>query len=115
MSIYTIERDIEIDAPIDVVWRTITEPGQIRTWFSDGVELEARPGALGTLTFGAEGTDDPLVVEMTVVAVEPPHRFSFRWVYPPGCRATPENSVLVTFTLSGAGNEPTRLRVVETG
>jgi len=114
MSIYTIERDIEIEAPVDVVWRTITEPEQIRTWFSDVVELEARPGALGTLTFRA-GTNDPLVVDITVVAAERPHRFSFRWLYPTGEHATADNSTLVTFTLTADGDARTRLRVVETG
>ena len=114
MSTYTIERDIEIEAPVDVVWRTITEPEQIRTWFSDAVELEARPGAVGTLTFRAD-TDDPLVVDITVVAAERPHRFSFRWCYPPGDHATADNSTLVTFTLTADGDARTRLRVVETG
>ena len=114
MSTYTIERDIEIEAPVDVVWRTVTEPDQIRTWFSDAVELEARPGAVGTLTFRAD-TDDPLVVDITVVAAERPHRFSFRWSYPPGDHATADNSTLVTFTLTADGDTRTRLRVVETG
>lgn len=114
MSIYTIERDIEIDAPADVVWRTITEPEQIRTWFSDGVELDARPGAVGALTFRA-GADDELVVDITVVAADRPHRFSFRWCYPAGDRATAGNSTLVTFTLTADGDARTRLRVVETG
>ena len=41
MSTYTIERDIEIEAPVEVVWRTITEPEQISSWLSDVVELEA--------------------------------------------------------------------------
>ncbi len=114
MSTYTIERDIEIEAPVDVVWRTITEPEQIRTWFSDVVELEARPGAVGTLTFRAD-TDDPFVVDITVVAAERPHRFSFRWCYPTGAHATADNSTLVTFTLTADGDARTRLRVVETG
>ena len=114
MSTYTIERDIEIEAPIDVVWRTITEPEQIRTWFSDAAELEARPGAIGTLTFRKD-SDDPFVVDITVVTADRPHRFSYRWVYPPGERATEANSTLVTFTLVADGDERTRLRVVETG
>ena len=87
MSNYTIERDIEIEAPVEVVWRTITEPELIRTWFSDVADLEARPGAVGTLTFRAD-TDDPHVVDITVVAADRPHRFSYRWCYPPGERAT---------------------------
>jgi uncharacterized protein YndB with AHSA1/START domain len=114
MSDYTIERDIEIEAPMEVVWHTITEPGQIRNWLSDVVELEARPGAVGTLTFRA-ATDDPLVVDITVVDAEQPHRFSFRWCYPPGEHATVDNSTLVTFTLTAAGDARTLLRVVESG
>jgi uncharacterized protein YndB with AHSA1/START domain len=114
MSNFTIERDIEIEAPVDVVWHTITEPEQIRTWLGDVVELEARPGAVGTLTFRAD-TDDPLVVDITVVAAERPHRFSFRWCSPPGVHATAENSTLVTFTLTADGDARTRLRVVESG
>ncbi len=29
MAEFQIERDVLIDAPVDVVWRTITEPDQI--------------------------------------------------------------------------------------
>ena len=114
MSTYTIERDIEIEAPVDVVWRTITEPEQIRAWLSDVVELDARPGAVGTLTFRAD-SDDPLVVDITVVDAERPNRFSFRWCYPAGEQATADNSTLVTFTLTADGDVRTRLRVVESG
>ena len=46
-----IEREIRIDAPIDVVWSVVTEPAQITKWFSDSAELELAPGAEGTLTF----------------------------------------------------------------
>ncbi len=114
MSSYTIERDIEIDAPVEVVWRTITEPDLIRTWFSDVADIEPRPGATGSLTFRAD-SDDPHVVGLTVVAVDPPHRFSYRWVHPVGERATEANSTLVTFTLEADGDERTHLRVVESG
>lgn len=114
MTTDAIERDIDIDAPIEVVWRTITEPDLIRTWFSDVAEIEARPGAVGSLTFRA-ASDDPFVVGITVVDAEPPHRFSYRWVYPPGEHATETNSTLVTFTLTAAGAERTKLSVVESG
>jgi uncharacterized protein YndB with AHSA1/START domain len=114
MSDYTIEREIEIEAPLDVVWRTITEPELIRTWFSDLADVEARPGAVGSLTFRAD-SDDPYVVGITVVAADRPHRFSYRWVYPDGERATEANSTLVTFTLVADGDERTLLRVVESG
>ena len=83
MNNYTIEREIDIEAPVEVVWRTITEPELIRTWFSDVADVEARPGAVGSLTFRAD-TDAPHVVGITVVDADRPHRFSYRWVYPPG-------------------------------
>jgi uncharacterized protein YndB with AHSA1/START domain len=114
MNNYTIERDIEIEAPVDVVWRTITEPELIRTWFSDMADVEARPGAVGSLTFRAD-SDAPHIVDITVVAADRPHRFSYRWVYPPGEDAAEINSTLVTFTLVADGDERTRLRVVESG
>ncbi|GAC1374078.1 MAG: SRPBCC domain-containing protein [Acidimicrobiales bacterium] len=114
MNKYTIERDIEIDAPVEVVWHTITEPELIRTWFSDVADLQARPGAVGSLTFRAD-TDTPNVVGVTVVAADPPRHFSYRWTYPTGERATETNSTLVTFTLVADGADRTRLRVVESG
>jgi uncharacterized protein YndB with AHSA1/START domain len=103
-----IEREVVIEAPLDVVWRTITEPDQISQWFADKVDLEIKPGAHGYLGFGDQG--GPVVVE----AVEPPTRFSFRWNHPPGEDPIARNSLLVEFTLEPVG-EQTRLRVVESG
>jgi uncharacterized protein YndB with AHSA1/START domain len=105
---YRIERETVIDAPIDVVWRTITEPDQIRLWFADTVELEVAPGARGYLGFGEQG--GPVVVE----TVDPPTRFSFRWNHPVGEEPAAGNSLLVEFTLLREGDH-TRLRVVESG
>ena len=106
---YQIVREVEIDAPVDVVWRTITEPEQISQWFAERVvELELRPGGHGLLVL--EGQEDAIVVQ----TVEPPTRFSFRWNHPAGEQPTPSNSMLVEFTLVAEG-ERTRLRVVESG
>ncbi len=105
---FHIEREVVIDAPVAVVWRTITEPEQIRQWFADRVELELEPGTPGLMGF--EDRAFPLVVE----AVQPPTRFSFRWNHPAGEKPAVGNSTLVEFTLVGEG-ERTRLRVVESG
>jgi len=50
-----IEREILIDAPVEVVWRTITEPDQVSQWFADRVELAVEPGARGYMEFGDQG------------------------------------------------------------
>ena len=99
---YEIERDILIEAPIEVVWRTVTEPDQMALWFADKVDIEVKPGAHGYMGFGEQG--GPVVVE----AVEPPTRFAFRWNHPAGEEPTATNSLLVEFTLSPEG-EHTRL------
>jgi uncharacterized protein YndB with AHSA1/START domain len=104
-----IEKEVLIDAPVDVVWRVITEPEQIVRWFSDEADIDLRPGGDGRLVFRS-GESYQLQVE----AVEPPHRFAFRWVQPQGSVARPENSTLVEFTLEPEGSG-TRLRVVESG
>lgn len=106
---YRIERDILIEAPVEVVWRTVTEPSQITQWFAAEVELVAEPGARGYLGFGDEG--GPVLVE----TVEPPTRFSFWWNHPTGAELEPGNAVLVEFTLASEGGGHTRLRVTETG
>ena len=108
MADFQIEREVVIDAPVEVVWRTITEPEQIRQWFADRVELELEPGGRGLMGF--EDRAFPLVVE----ALEPPTLFSFRWNHPAGEEPAAGNSILVEFRLVGEG-ERTRLRVVESG
>jgi uncharacterized protein YndB with AHSA1/START domain len=105
----SIEREVLIEAPAEVVWRTITEPDQISQWFADRVELVLEPGAHGSMHFGDQG--GPVVVE----TVDRPTRFSFRWNHPPGEEPVVGNSILVEFTLTPEGDERTRLRVVESG
>ncbi|MBO0852838.1 MAG: SRPBCC domain-containing protein [Nocardia sp.] len=109
MSALAIEREIVIDAPAEVVWRTIAEPDQMSLWFADRVELVIEPGAHGYMGFGDQG--GPVVVE----TVDPPRRFSFRWNHPADQEPVTGNSMLVEFTLTPEGDERTRLRVVEGG
>jgi uncharacterized protein YndB with AHSA1/START domain len=104
-----IEREVLIEAPLEAVWRTITEPDQITLWFADRVELTVEPGARGYMGFGDQG--GPVVVEV----VDPPKRFSFRWNHPAGEEPVIGNSVLVEFTLASETEGRTRLRVTESG
>ena len=109
MSGLLIEREVLIEAPVDLVWRTIIEPDQMSQWFADRVDLVVEPGAHGYMQFGDQG--GPVVVE----TVDPPTRFSFRWNYPRGEEPVTGNSMLVEFTLTPEDEELTRLRVVESG
>jgi uncharacterized protein YndB with AHSA1/START domain len=111
----TIECEVLIEAPAEVVWRTITEPDQIAQWFADRVQLDLQSGGAGTLVFENKATAQATTAALVVAAVDPPRRFSFRWGHPEGEVPVPGNSVLVEFTLSAEASDRTRLRVVETG
>jgi uncharacterized protein YndB with AHSA1/START domain len=109
-----IEREIDIDAPIDVVWTVITEPEHITGWFTDSAELDVRPGAEGRFGWTVKATHRARIVNLRVERLEPPHFFSFRWNYPDGAEPSETNAPLVEFSLEQRG-EATRLRLVESG
>jgi uncharacterized protein YndB with AHSA1/START domain len=104
-----IEREIVIDAPVEVVWSVVTEPEHISGWFSDSADLDLRPGGRAVLHWNDFGT-----VQGCVERVEPPHFFSFRWAVDPGRDIDEGTSTLVEFSLR-AEQDSTRLTVVETG
>jgi len=107
-----IEREVLIDAPVDVVWSIVTEPEHIGRWLSDSAEVDLRPG--GELVLSWDRLSGP--ARGTVERVERPHLFSFRWVTPEPGRdpSTWEADLLVEFVLRAEG-EGTLLRVVESG
>jgi uncharacterized protein YndB with AHSA1/START domain len=114
MEYESIERIIEIDASPETVFEVITSPEHLAKWWPDEAELEATPGAIGHLVFGDRASPDAQIPEITVVDVQPPRLFSFRWVYPDGERAVDGNSLLVTFELTRRG-AATVLHMSETG
>jgi uncharacterized protein YndB with AHSA1/START domain len=104
-----VEREVLVDAPLEVVWAVITEPAHISGWFSDSVEVDLRPGGELTLIWEGDHTEHGRVVK-----VERPHYFSFRWIRGSATDLREGNSTLVEFSLRAEG-QGTRLRVVETG
>ena len=110
-----VERDILIEAPIEVVWEVISHPEHVARWFSDEAQLDVRPGGDGLLTWHAMPTSNhPASFPLRFEAVEPPRRLSYRWCHPGGEEPRTDNSTLVEFTLTEEGPS-TRLRVVESG
>src|SRR5688572_4099280 len=93
-----IEREIVIDAPLEVVWGIVTEPEHVGSWFGDGAEIDLRPGGEAILSWEKYGS-----FRARVEKVEPPHSFSFRWARPAGVEPRAGNSTLVEFTLSAEG------------
>ena len=104
-----IEKEVVIEAPLEVVWRVVTDPAHIRQWFADEAEVELRVGGGGRLRFNSGDS-----YQLQIEALEPPRRFAFRWVQPEGSPVRAESSLLVEFLLEPEAGG-TRLRVVESG
>ena len=68
-----ITREIDIDAPPEVVWAIITEAQHLAGWFSDEAAIDLRPGGAMLLTWHGHGAH-----RARVVTVEPRATFAFR-------------------------------------
>lgn len=105
-----IEREIHVAADPGVVFQVVSTPEHLAKWWPDGAEFAPVAAATGEIWFG----DRDKVAQFTVVEVDPPRRFSFRWCHPAGATAAVGNSLLVTFDLEPSGTG-TLVRMTETG
>jgi uncharacterized protein YndB with AHSA1/START domain len=112
MEMGSIERDIHVDASPEVVFEVISRPEHMREWWPDDARFEPVAGAPGELMWRDEQTGETMTVDLAVVEVDPPKRFSFRWCFTEPDRAG--QSLFVTFDLVPAG-AGTRIRMTETG
>jgi uncharacterized protein YndB with AHSA1/START domain len=108
----TIERELYVEASPEVVFQVVSDPDHVKEWWPDEAHYEAVVGSAGEILFA--GPDGAKVVALTVVDVQPPTRFAFRWTHSPGEEAAEGNSLLVTFDLVAQG-EGTLVRFRETG
>ena len=67
--------------PVEVVWRAITDSGELEHWFPSKVEVGAlRTGAEMTFTFEHMPLEDaPMTLHGRVTEFDPPRRFAFYW------------------------------------
>jgi uncharacterized protein YndB with AHSA1/START domain len=111
-----IEKSVEINAPIERVWKALTDYREFGEWFRVKLEGPFMPGAVsrGHITYPGY---EHLIWEATVVKMEKPHQFSFTWhpyAVDPNVDYSKETPTLVEFRLEPSGNG-TRLTVTESG
>jgi uncharacterized protein YndB with AHSA1/START domain len=105
----SIEREVILPVPPERVWNALTRADQLGAWFGTQATIDLCPG--GEVVFTWDGSTGPRGISRGVIdAVEPTHRFAFRWQSTAG--DVPMTHV--EFTLE-AHAEGTRLRVVESG
>jgi uncharacterized protein YndB with AHSA1/START domain len=107
---FSVRRTIHISAPVDAVWRAVTEPEHVSRWFGD-LALDAHD--VGTVTFTGYGA-----IPIRVEAVDAPRSVTYRWTNDDaaGVAASLDEarSTVFTFTLEPL-SDGTGLTVVETG
>ena len=113
MEFGSIEREIFVEASPEIVFDVVSSPEHVKQWWPDDARYDVTPGSTGEIVFGDPAAGGG-VASFTVVDVQPPHLFSFRWTHPAGQEAREGNSLLVTFRLAPSG-EGTVLRMTETG
>jgi uncharacterized protein YndB with AHSA1/START domain len=111
-----IEKNIDLNAPIDRVWRALTDHEEFGRWFR--VELN-QPFVVGELSTGhiTYPGYEHVKWEATVREMEEPRLFSFTWPHPADFNAPDyhdEPTTLVEFRLEETANG-TRVTVTESG
>ncbi|HEY3695420.1 SRPBCC family protein [Phenylobacterium sp.] len=111
-----IEKRIALRAPVERVWRALTDPVEFGQWFRVKLDDPFVPGQAvrGHITHPGY---EHLKWEATVVAMEAPRLFSFTWhpyAVDPQVDYGAETPTLVEFRLTPAP-EGTALTIVESG
>ena len=127
MSTDRIEKHVVLRAPLDRVWRAVSDSREFGLWFGVRVDGPFVAGTSVTATITGTTVDDD-VAEMQrphvgakatwqIVAVEEPRRFAYRWhpfAVEPAVDYSAEPTTLVEFTLSETP-DGVLLRIVESG
>jgi uncharacterized protein YndB with AHSA1/START domain len=102
--------EVEIHAPVGVVWELLTNPAQIVRWLGVSATLDPRPHG----QFRFELFDGQYCSGRYVEVIRD-RRVVFTWGWEDPAIPIPPGSTTVEIDLESAGPERTRLRLVHTG
>ncbi|MGH7005625.1 MAG: SRPBCC family protein [Alphaproteobacteria bacterium] len=111
-----IEKNIELVAPVEKVWRALTDHRAFGEWFRVKLDGPFVPGGISTGHITYPGYEH-VKWQATVKAMEEPRLFSFTWhpyAVEPGVDYSKETPTLVEFRLEPSP-KGTRLTIVESG
>jgi uncharacterized protein YndB with AHSA1/START domain len=111
-----IEKSIELNAPVERVWRALTDHTEFGEWFRVKLDGPFTPGHVTTGRITYPGYEH-IKWEATIKHMEAPRLFSFTWhpyAIDPKVDYTREPPTLVEFRLERTSNG-TRLIIVESG
>lgn len=103
------EHVIEIDAPLEAVWRAITDAEEITRWYVSEADVDLREGGTYHVSWG-EGMDG----ESEIAALEPGRRLRLEHRPMPGSPEMPAGPIVEEYVIEGEGGR-TVLRLVTSG
>ncbi len=111
-----IEKSIDLRAPVERVWRALTDPAEFGQWFR--VKLDG-PFVAGEVSRGHMTYPgyEHLPWEARIVTIDPPRLFAYTWhpyAIDPAADYSAEPQTLVEFRLEPT-EQGTRLLIVESG
>lgn len=112
-----IEKTIEMQAPVERVWRALTDHEEFGQWFSVKIDGPFAVGQLSTGHITYPGYEH-VKWEATVTKMEKPRFFSYTWhpyAIDPAIDYTTEPTTLVEFKLEPTKSGGTLLVVTESG
>lgn len=127
MDTERIEKRILLQAPLNRVWRAISDSTEFGAWFGMKFDSPFAPGAVmrGVIVptavdpevAKAQKPHEGKAVEIVIEQMEPDRLFSFRWhpfAIEPGVDYSAEPTTLITFALEQAANG-VMLTITESG
>jgi uncharacterized protein YndB with AHSA1/START domain len=107
----TVERTLDLNAPLDRVWRALTDPEELARWFPDRVDqAEIKPGVEGRFVWEKHGA-----YAFRLEAVEPPRRLVWQWARDAETSLDEGVTTKVEWILEPRSDGGTTLRLRESG
>lgn len=105
-----VEKVLEFEAPVERVWKAITDPAELSRWFGHETELDLTPGGDGAFIWREHGR-----FAVRVREVDPPRRLVWSWVHQPDVAFGDAPHTTVEWRLTPREGGGTTLRLVESG
>jgi uncharacterized protein YndB with AHSA1/START domain len=107
-----IRKNVEVDAPVEVLWKVLTDSEFIRQYmFGCNAESDWKSGSALLWRGAADGI---IYVTGHIVTVEPPYRLVYTFIDPNSKIADdPSNYLTVTYDLKKRGDQASRLEITQ--
>jgi len=104
-NIRRIEVSRDLHAPIDRVWKALTESDQISQWWHTGI-IDRQEGGRIALDMGENCEPGAPSLDGVIKVFRPPHIFEFTW------NESDKDTVIVRFELLELTSETTRVTII---